>query len=267
MKSVGVHRALATTFEVHADGRLAHLIETSYADLAAPSAAAQHLIEVRTRRGQFTTLLDGATREQNVVADAALHDVRRAVNRLAMDSVAATDTVLNAAAVEVGGKVFAIVGVGGAGKSTLAGHLVLQGHGYVADDVVAIDPDGHVRPYHRPLGVRRPQAARLGVEVPPGPFELGWPMRVAGRAPLSPGGSLHTIIVVHRVDDGTWVQALTPAEALVKFADQALLFPGGERRAFQRLEALARRGTAVSLFHHDLREAAAQIDRLAAEIG
>jgi hypothetical protein len=48
---------------------------------------------------------------------------------------------LHAAAIEIGGKVVALMGGVGAGKSTLAAALHKRGHLFVTDDVTAVQPD------------------------------------------------------------------------------------------------------------------------------
>jgi hypothetical protein len=53
--------------------------------------------------------------------------------------------VLHASAVAIEGRALAIVGAAGAGKTTLACHLVLRGASFLTDDVLAVEPrDGEV---------------------------------------------------------------------------------------------------------------------------
>lgn len=51
--------------------------------------------------------------------------------------------LLHAAAVSVGGRALAIIGASGAGKSSLAAHLVALGADLITDDVLAVEPQGH----------------------------------------------------------------------------------------------------------------------------
>jgi hypothetical protein len=266
MTTVGLFHTLDAVAEVRAPRRSARLVQRAYADLAGRDAEPTNIIELSTTRRQWEVTIDGRPFQGGLTEPCGLHHLRRALNRVAMDSVRPTHTVMNASAVAVDDSVVALVGIGGMGKSTLAAHLALGGHGYVADDVVAVDPEWCVRAYHRPVGVRRSEAPRLGLTVPPGPFELGWPMAMGARSTLHPGGSLRLLVVVKRAEADTWVEELTPAQALVQLADQALLFAGDERTAFERLETLARRIPAVTLWHHDLDRARQQIERLAASL-
>jgi hypothetical protein len=62
------------------------------------------------------------------------------------------------------GRAVVISGPSGSGKSTTTLGLALRGFGYVSDDVVALDPDGTVRGGAKPVSLRRPSLAVLGLE-------------------------------------------------------------------------------------------------------
>lgn len=265
MTTEGVHRALGTSFRFEAPRSLAAMLRPAYADLLDPSSrAAEHEISVSRRlwRG-WDVRLDGVPTDDVEDESSALRATRRAVNELATRSVAGTHTVLNAAAVEISGSAVAIVGPGSSGKTTVSVAAVLKGHGFVADDVVAVDGEGVVQPYHRPANVRLVEAPRLGLEVPAGPFEHGYPLRMGDRARLSTGAPLRLIVLVSRYNGRTFVQPRTPADALMRLANQSLRVAGLERRMFRRLETLVRQVPAVSLYHHDLDAA---VDLLEAEV-
>jgi hypothetical protein len=70
--------------------------------------------------------------------------------------------VLHASAVALGGVAFALAGDSGAGKSSLAAHLVLRGNALLADDVLAVSLDATGRPRAHPgstaLSFRREDA-------------------------------------------------------------------------------------------------------------
>jgi hypothetical protein len=61
--------------------------------------------------------------------------------------------VLHASGVVIGGRALAIVGAPGAGKTTLASHLVLRGAELLTDDVLAIEPAGDTVLAHAGGGV------------------------------------------------------------------------------------------------------------------
>lgn len=50
--------------------------------------------------------------------------------------------LLHASAVELGGRAVAFTGVSGMGKTSLTAQLVARGHGFVTDDVLAVETDG-----------------------------------------------------------------------------------------------------------------------------
>ena len=61
--------------------------------------------------------------------------------------------LLHAGAVERDGRVVALTGISGQGKTTLTAALVQAGYGYVTDELVAIDPV-HRRRRALPQGAR-----------------------------------------------------------------------------------------------------------------
>ena len=71
----------------------------------------------------------------------------------------------HAAAVAIDGRAVGLVGASTAGKSSVAVHLVLRGAELLADDVLALEPDGarlEVQPGPGVVSVRHPEARRLG---------------------------------------------------------------------------------------------------------
>lgn len=109
---------------------------------------------------------------------------------------------LHAAAIDTAAGVIAFAGRSGAGKSTLCAAAVLAGYAYVADEIAAVSPDDlSVRPFHRPIGLRRGGAAAIGVDYPDSPdgrYDIVYPWPVT--APLSSGGRLAGIVLVDRSD-------------------------------------------------------------------
>lgn len=244
-----VHAALGTTFAFEASGRLERVLASAYADLVAPdSAVAEHVIRVeRSLTLGWRTTVDGVLRRRGMDSSAALLDVRRAVNEMAEASAAGDDAVLNASAVEIDGVVVGIVGPVVAGKSSLLLSAAKRGHGYVADDVVAVRSDGTVRPFHRPVGVRLETAEALGVRVPRGPFRDGYPFVMGDHHRLSPGGPLGLLVLARRAD-GLATERHSPSWGLMLLANSALRSSGRERSMFQRLGALCAGVPVMSLW-------------------
>jgi hypothetical protein len=171
--------------------------------------------------------------------DWLLNEIVGVLNASAARSVTASHGVLHAAAVDVGAGVVAICGVSGAGKTTLAAACVRRGAGYVADEVCATRPtDLHVRPYHRPLGLRPEGATAIGQVVGP---DGGW---LPDDILLSQGGPLIAVVMVDRQHaDGSRVRvdAVRPAAALVELTSLTLQPCGVEAEMFTRLDQLVRR--------------------------
>lgn len=70
--------------------------------------------------------------------------------------------IFHAGAVAIGGRAFALIGPSGAGKSSLVAQLVLQGAGFVGDDVLAIDEDLRAHPGTGILCMRHAERAAMG---------------------------------------------------------------------------------------------------------
>lgn len=235
-----VYRALDTTFAFEAPRALDAVLRSAYVDLVDTDldSAPAHVIRVdRSPLSGWRTAVDGIGRARRLDASGAMLDVRRAVNDLAEESALDTDAVLNASAIDIGGTVVAIVGPVVAGKSSLLLTAARRGHGYVADDVVAIRSDRTVRPFHRPVGVRLEVAPQLDVEVPEGPFRDGYPLAMGARHRLSPGGPLGMVVLARRAD-GLASETHSASWGLMMLVNSALRTRGRERLMFRRLAAL-----------------------------
>lgn len=95
--------------------------------------------------------------------DAAALVERRIRERVALH--APNHIFIHAGVVEVGGKAIVIPGHTHTGKTTLVQALLAAGCGYLSDEYAAVDADGMVHPYPRPLSVRRPDGTRDRVIV------------------------------------------------------------------------------------------------------
>ena len=89
------------------------------------------------------------------------------VNQRAAASLTA-EVPLHAAGVRTdGGGVIALAGSSGAGKSTLGAAAMLAGWGFLAEEIAAVDPVSlAVRPYHRPVGLRRGERVPWASTIP-----------------------------------------------------------------------------------------------------
>ena len=263
-----VFAALDSTLELRTHANLSQLIGHAYRDLVAPpGTTAQHTLEVGRLAGvgPWRESFDGAARIRRRHSADVLSDVRQVFNEVAERSVAATHTVLNASAIEIGGMVVVMIGGKTFGKSSLTLTAAQRGHGFVADDVVAITDTGVVRPFHRPLGIRLEAAPKLGVAVPPGPFEHGYPMALGQTYRLSQGGPLGLIALIAPGDD-TITEPVQPSWALMYLTEHAVRASGHERAMFRRCETLVRKVPAIQLWHHDPARAIDHIEAAIARI-
>lgn len=158
------------------------------------------------------------------------------------------------------GRVLVLVGPSGRGKTT-ASRALGATLGYVSDETVAIDRDGRVWPYRKPLSIietpGRPKAQRA-------PSSLG--MAPLPRAPLRIAG---IVLLDRRADagDSPVVEAIDLGDALEELVAQSSFLPTLDRP----LRTMAAHVTAVGGVHRvRYREAAtlvAIVDRLVREPG
>jgi hypothetical protein len=173
------------------------------------------------------------------------------VNQRAAASLA-SEVPLHAASVVVDGVAVAVAGESGSGKSTLAAAAVLAGHELVADEVSAVTPELEVRPYHRPVGLRRGGAAALGVDIPETDderFGRVYPWRPG--SPLSSGAPLAGVVLVGRVPGPPTTEPVRPALALAELMHHTIA--GDERLVplFRQVEDLVRRVPVARLTYDD----------------
>lgn len=124
----------------------------------------------------------------------------------AIEAAAGTRLMLHGAALaDSRGRVLALVGPSGMGKTTASVYLSRHGYGYVTDETVSIGLSGDVLPFSRPLSLRRP-----GGEVQRSPDELG-----LGQP--SSELSIARIVILDRVPGGS-----APMLTAVPFMDALL---------------------------------------------
>ena len=153
---------------------------------------------------------------------------------------------LHAASVEQVGAVVALAGRSRAGKSTLAAAAVLAGYGYLADEITAVSPlDLSVRPFHRPIGLRRGGAAAIGVDYPDskdGRYDQVYPWDVDEQLVRSQGGTLVGIVLVEwGGDHEPLLSDVAPAQGLVELSQHTVIPDEQLAPAFGALDSIVRR--------------------------
>ena len=117
-------------------------------------AGLTHHIEVRHRARPWShwgIWRDGEPCETVLDEGYVLFQLQWELNRVVLERRRCT---IHAAAVALDGRCIVLCGSTMSGKTTLAGWMAAHGAGYVADEIVALTPDGLALDYHRPLGVR-----------------------------------------------------------------------------------------------------------------
>lgn len=119
-------------------------------------------------------------RSDGTLGPAELTQLSSSITRAALAARSSSHLLFHASAVaDSGGRVLVFIGRSGMGKSTLARTLADAGWRYVTDEAVAIDAEGTVLPFPKPLSFRRgddwktPIAPRaLGLTLATGPLRL-----------------------------------------------------------------------------------------------
>jgi hypothetical protein len=176
---------------------------------------------------------------------------------------------LHAASVDQAGAVVALAGRSRAGKSTLAAAAVLAGYGYVSDEITAVSPvDLRVRPFHRPIGLRRGGAAAIGVDYPDsddGRYDQVYPWDVGDELTRSAGGTLVGIILVEWGDDHKpRLDDVAPALGLVELSQHTVIPDEQLAPAFGGLDSIVRR---VPIARMQYKATAEGLDLLAEAMG
>ncbi|MEP1123843.1 MAG: hypothetical protein ABJH68_08145 [Ilumatobacter sp.] len=244
VKRVGTYRALDCVFELRTHSALADPLESALVDLRCDDAPDDRLVVRYRRRSGWECRWHRAGRDHShgeTVREEgdALQDALAHISAAAARSASAHDAVLHGGAVAIDGHAVALVGHDGSGTAVLAATAVLDGHLHVSNDVAAIDPNGRVRCFARPVGLKPEEADGLGVEIPPGPFDTVFPFRIA---PTSHGENLMPLRAVFLVQtsDVDRCERIDPADALVELYRNSVGAEGSERRMFARLETVVR---------------------------
>ncbi len=176
---------------------------------------------------------------------------------------------LHAAAVRLDdGRCIALAGRSGSGKSTLGAAALLAGWGLLAEEIAAVDSSTlAVRPYHRPIGLRRGGAAALGISYPDDPmFADVYPWSIPPEARAF-DGQLMGIALVHRGDGHSSVEPVEPARGLAELVEHTVI-PDDSRvvEGFRALERVVRAVPVVRLDYDTPADGVGLLDDLAALI-
>lgn len=174
---------------------------------------------------------------------------------------------LHAAAIDSTAGVIALAGRSGSGKSTLAAAAVLAGYGYVADEVTVVSPEElRVRPFHRPIGLRRGGAQAIGISYPDSPdgrYESVYPWNVSGRGVLSAGGTLRGIVLVdRRAETEPAIGAVDVPKAMVELCQHTVIPDEQLGEAFGFLEQIVRVVPVVRMTYATVEESLVLLGRL-----
>ncbi len=203
---------------------------------------------------------DGVPCELSLSEDYVLFHLQWEFNRVVLERSRLT---IHAAAVEIGGLAYIFPASSMSGKTTLAGWMSVHGAGYIADEIVALDPQLRAASYRRPLGLRHggPLEPFLVADVPVQPrfeaYEMLAPVSGLGVASFPVGPWPVAGIVFPKYEDGATatIAPLTRSVALERLCESAPGLARHGRTVFSQLTKMARGAPAVSLVLSDLAEA------------
>jgi energy-coupling factor transporter ATP-binding protein EcfA2 len=150
------------------------------------------------------------------------------------------------------GNTVALVGHGGAGKTTLV-RTLCQGRGYITDETVAVDADNTVLPYPKPVSVRRELSSPWKNETDP--HELGL---------LAPVGSptLAAVALLDRRDDhdgAPMIEQVATLDAIAALTPETSHLPELEK-PLQRMASLCDAVGVVRVTYRDAEQLAPLVD-------
>jgi len=270
---VSRYRALDYAFELSVDQPLAAPLTATLEPLATsdtmPGVRVPHRVAVRHVDGGWQIESGDTTQRVGSGIAQALARTLEFVNQRAAASL--VDHVpLHAAGTRIPGSdgVIAAVGRSGSGKSTLAAGAMMRGWGFVGEEIVAVDPDDcTVRPYHRPIGLRRGGAAALGVPYPDDDtYRLVYPWVPPYERVHD--GTLVAIAFVHR-EEGCepGAEPVSPARTLAEVVEHTVV-PDDDRvvPVFHQLDRLVRKVPAFRLRYDTPADGVALLHELASAV-
>jgi hypothetical protein len=152
-----------------------------------------HLTIATGSGGLYDVLVDAVPVALDMTAEVAVHAIDAEIcAKVAL--LSRSGIFVHAGVVEVAQRALVIPGPSFSGKSSLVAALVAAGATYFSDEFAVIDSDGLVRPYARPLSLRR-HDARYGEKITV--------ESMGGRAGTQPT-PVGLIAVTSYVPDGHW---------------------------------------------------------------
>lgn len=232
-------------------------------DQPRPWAGPESVFEIRgpvENTGRWAMWRDGLPCELSLSEDYVLFHLQWEFNRIVLERSRLT---IHAAAVEIEGYAYIFPASSMSGKTTLAGWMSVHGAGYIADEIVALDPQHRALPYRRPLGLRHdgPLEQFIMPDVPVQPrfeaYEMLAPVSGLGVTSFPDGPWPVGGFVFPKYKSGASpvVSPLAKSVALEQLCASAPGLARHGRSVFTQLATLAKQVPAVSMELSDLAEA------------
>jgi len=195
--------------------------------------------------------------ERFVVTDSDPYAVSRAITLASLQRRRGSAVLLHAAGLSRGQRAIALVGPSGAGKSTAA--RVLGRHfGYLSDETVAIEADGRVAPYPKPVSI---------ITDPQAPWDKGeWSPDELGLRTASEPVYLTGLVVLERDPTRTSPELvnLPLIDALLAVIAQSSSLPLLERPLHRLAEVISGSGGPYVLRYNEIGDCVDLLEELLA---
>ena len=255
-------------FDVHGETELHGLLAELFAPLERSAGDAQAVFSIG-RDGDGTlwnVRMDGQYMMGCEQRGQALHGLVVFVNQrvwMARDDVLS----IHAAAVATAHGAVMLPAASGSGKTTLCARLLQRGAAYLSDDSVALDRDGRILGYPKPLGFKGATREQFAETRPADDAPGGRPPSVWQVAPGRLGAASVTsadpvVVVVPRFEAGAplQVEPMSRAAGAAALLGQVQNLPAfGFQAALETIGRLVAQVPCHSVVHSDAREAAAAV--------
>ena len=235
----GLYAALDFSFSVECDEPVLHdELSSAFASLSSYDAGAvvTGYSVASEPDGTFTLTRDGLMLRGSCAGHDLLEWLMWDVNRSAAEA-SSRYLLLHAAAVEHGGAGVLLPGASGAGKSTMAAALVMDGFGYLTDELVGLAGREMV-PFPKALSLDRSSAGVLGLPIPPHEGHGTFHVPADELRPASLGRPCEPVLVVFpRIDPSrpTTMDEMDSADAMLALIANCVNLPAHGGRAFHLL--------------------------------